>query len=412
MIKLTEAEIKQLTDKGHNRVALGEPNNWSWNEVLFEGVWPNSATGKDITVTEKTIDNIIENFYNNVRGQTYKDTTKPTVPWDYGHESTKEAAGWISEIEKRDKELPTGKKVKSMWVKNYSWTPSAQAGIKGDVWLFSSVDLNDFYNPVTGKTYKDVLFGIALTNRPAVKYCASVRLSEPNITPPGNEGEHKKGEIKMPLLKLRAILVGQGVNLAEGVADDTIEYAAVEKIRGQSEIITLNEKKVAELTEGKAKSDKELAEAKESLKKVEDEKKALAEAAVKEKKTKLEEAAKNAYTPAQLTEGKTSFQAAMKTGNLELAEAILAEKGVAFKETRKDEGKEDEDEKEMGESGKDWDNQSSKFKDATIRKHMKENKMDDDEDGKNYGKADAACKKEFNRKYAEAEAEKKKGGKK
>jgi hypothetical protein len=295
-------------------------------------------------------------------------------------------------------------------VKNYSWTPSAQAGIKGDVWLFSSVDFNDFYNPVTGKTYKDVLFGIALTNRPAVKYCAMVKLSEPNNAPPVNEGEQPKGEIKMPLLKLRAILVGQGVNLAEGVADDTIEYAAVEKIRGQAEIITLNEKKVSELTEGKAKSDKELSEAKDSLRKVEDEKKALAEAAITKKKIKLEEAAKTAYTPAQLAEGKTSFQSALKTGNLELAEAILAEKGVAFKETRKDEG-EGEDEKEMGEDGKDWDNQSSKFKDSQIRKHMKENKMEDDEDGKNYGKADAAMKKEFNRKYAEAEAEKKRGKK-
>ena len=95
---LTEAELKQLTARGHNRVMLGESGDWSWNEVLFEGVWPNSATGKDITVTEKTIDNIIENFYNNVRGQIYKDTTKPTVPWDYGHESTKEAAGWVAEI--------------------------------------------------------------------------------------------------------------------------------------------------------------------------------------------------------------------------------------------------------------------------------------------------------------------------
>jgi hypothetical protein len=406
-IGLTESELKQLIEQGHNRIQLGEQGNWSWNEVLFEGIWPNSATGKDITVVEKTIDNIIKNFYDNVRGQSYKDTQKPTVPWDYGHESNKEGAGWVAEIEKRDKELPTGKKVKSMWVKNYSWTPKAQDGVKNGVWLFSSVDFNDFYNSVTGKTYKDVLFGIALTNRPAVKYCASVRLSEPDDAPPGDEGEHKEGGIHMPLLKLRAVLVGQGVNLAEGVADDTIEYAAVEKIRGQSEIITLNEKKLTEVTEAKNKAEKELGESKASLAKVEAEKKALAEAEKTKKKIELEEAAKIAYTPAQLTEGKTAFQAAMKSDNFELAESILAEKGVAFKETRKDEGQadEDEDEAEMAE-GKDWDSQSSPYKEKKMAAWVKDKKMDEEEKGV-WNKADAACAKEHNAKMG-----KKAGGKK
>ena len=407
--KLSEIELKEYEAQGYTRIKLGESDS-SWNEITFEGEWPNSKTGSNITITEKTIDNMIKNFNDNVRGLCYKDTGKPTVNWDYGHEAEKEAAGWISELEKRDKTLPTGKKVKSLWAKNYTWTPLAQDGIKSGVWLFASVDYDDFTNTVIGKTYKDVLFGVALTNRPAVKYMQSVCLSEANNAP-GDKPDIKQGAKPM-LAKLRALLVGQGVNLAEGVADDTIEYAAVEKIRGQAEIITLSEKKLSEVTEAKNKSEKELSEAKTKLAEIERKNKELAEAEVNKKKAELEESAKKVYTPAQLKEGKTAFQVALSEGKIELAESILAEKGVAFKETRKDEGEaEDEDEDEGGKAdmSKDWDNQSNVYKDKKISAHMKEHKMDEDEKGA-YDKAEKVVAKEHNQKYSEHK--KKAGGKK
>jgi hypothetical protein len=412
--KLSEGELKQIIALGFTRVQLGEGSN-AWNEIAFEGEWPNSKTGKNIIITEKTIDNWIKNFYDNVRGLNYRDqATKkvmgPTVNWDKGHESDREAMGWVAEIEKRDKTLPTGKKVKSAWVKNYSWTPAAQEAIKAGEWLFPSVDYDDFTNTVTGKTYKDVLYGIALTNRPAVKYTEPIQLSEPDGTPGGHKPDIKEGAKPM-LAKLRALLVGQGVNLAEGVADDTIEYAAVEKIRGQAEIITLSEKKLSETVEAKDKAEKELSEAKTKLSEIEKKNKELAEAEITKKKVELEEAAKKAYTPAQLSEGKTSFQVALSEGKLELAATILAERGVAFKETRKDEGKEADESEDETDTSKDWDNQSSTVKDKAIMGYMKDKKMDEDE-SKNYTKAESAVSKAHNQKYAEAKAAKKAGGKK
>jgi hypothetical protein len=407
-LTLSETELKELTDAGYTHVQFGEASN-TWNEVTFEGVWPNSKTGQNITITEKTIDNMIQWFNENVRGLCYKDTGLPTVNWDYGHEADKEAAGWISQLEKRDKTLPTGKKVKSLWAKNHSWTSAAQEAIKDDVWLFASVDYDDFTNTVTGKTYKDVLFGVALTNRPAVKYMQSIRLSEGQATPPVNAGEHAKGETKPMLNKLRALLVGQGVNLAEGVADDTIEYAAVEKIRGQSEIITLSEKKLSETVKAKDEAEKKLSEAEKKLSEIEKKNKELAEAKITEKKAELEEAAKKAYTPAQLKEGKTSFQIALAEGKLELAETILAEKGVAFKETRKDEGESESESEDEADMNKDWDNQSNSHKDKKIMAYMKDKKMSE-EDDKAYNKAEKAVAAEHNQKYAEHK--KKAGGKK
>ena len=406
--KLSESELKEISEAGFNRIVLAEGSD-HWNEVCFEGEWPNSKTGSNITITEKTIDSMIENFNANVRGLCYKDTGLPTVNWDYGHEAEKEAAGWISQLEKRDKTLPTGKKVKSLWAKNYSWTSAAQAAIKDDVWLFPSVDYDDFTNTVTGKTYKDVLFGVALTNRPAVKYMQSVRLSEPINTPGGNKPDIKEG-VKPMFAKLRTLLLNSGAQLSEATTDEVIEHIACEKIKSLSEIGSMTEKKLSEATEGKAKAEKELSEANKKLAEVEKEKKELAESEAKKKVATLDELAKKAYTPAQLSEGKTAYQAAMKEGKVELAEAILADRGVAFKETRKDEGEKNEAEGEdEADMSKDWDNQSNAYKTKKVEAYMADKKMDESDD-KAFNKAEAVVSAKHNAKHAEHK--KKAGGKK
>jgi hypothetical protein len=360
---------------------------------------------------------MINNFKNNVRGLEYRDPeTKrvlgATVGWDYGHEADKKSAGWIKDLEKRDKTLPTGRKVKSLWAQNYTWTPAAQEAIKAGEWLFPSVDYNDFQNTVTGKTYKDVLFGVALTNRPAVKYLEPIQLRETDSTPSGRDDKKNlKGEIKM-FGKLKELLQKNGVSLAEGVSDDTVEYAACEKIKGLSEVLSMSEKKLAETESDLKKAQAEVAAAKKKAEEEEAEKKAEKEKAEKEKKSKLMEAAKKVYTPAVFAKGETSFHEALKSDNIALAEKILAEKGVAFKETRSDEGEADAEEDAGPDTTKDWDSQDNDVKDKVITAHMKSQKMDT-EDPKSYNKAEVAVAKEHNQKYASRiAAAKKEGGKK
>ena len=52
--KLSEIELKEYEAQGYTRIKLGESDS-SWNEITFEGEWPNSKTGSNITITERRL---------------------------------------------------------------------------------------------------------------------------------------------------------------------------------------------------------------------------------------------------------------------------------------------------------------------------------------------------------------------
>ena len=366
---------KKLTDFT-GEVKLGEPGNWSWNEILREGTFINSTTGKDIVVTDETIDNIIKNFNANVRNTNYDGSGKPGVPWDYAHESDKKGAGWIIALEERIHDMPNGSKVASLWAKNDTWSKEAQEAIKDGTWKFASVDYHDYLDVETGKKYKDVLFGVALTNRPAVHGLAPIKLAEKGISQPDKADktqkpkQNTKGEIQM-INKLRAILGNMGVTLSEGSTDEYIVDKAVDRIKYLSEVNAESVKTLAE-----AKKAKETAETK--LSEVEAELKTVKLGEFNRAKAEVEAGMKKAFTPAELADPKHFASVLLAEGKFDVLKGIVEKLGVSFKETKKadeaeDEGEDDENELDPK---KEWDDNKSEAKAAAMKKYAEANKFD------------------------------------
>ena len=370
-------------------VKLSE-GEFSWIEMLREGEFVDSNSGTKVKVTEATIDNLIRSFDEKVRGQ--------DLDVDYEHKRDpnhgSDAAGWFGEVQKRDHEMPDGKKVKSLWMKPKSWTPEAQEDIRSGKRKYFSIEFHDWKNPETGKFFKDVLFGGALTNRPAVKYLAPVTLSEGKETA-AKAQKTTKGAT--PMQKVKAMLASMGVMLSEDASAEVIEYAAADKIKALSEINTMQAKELTELKEKTAKGEaaiKELVEVKEKQKVKE-----LAE--MEAKKAVILDAAKKAFTPAELKDEKHYFSALLSESKFELCEQILKDKGISLKETKHLDEDEAEDEDEKGKDpSKDWEDHSSDQKHAAVQAHMKANKMDESEKS-SYAKAAKACEAAHNAKYAE-----------
>jgi len=163
-------EAKQLLQEGGmgalnrfvNVVKLNEDVNEV--EILRTGEWDHPQYGK-IKITEPVIDNMIKNFYNNVRGV--------DLAVDQAHKPDDGAAGWFKELRKED----TGIAVRLM--AKIEWTPTGKELIKSKIFRYFSPEFTFNYKDAeTGNQIKNVLFGGALTNRPFIKGMAPVLLDE------------------------------------------------------------------------------------------------------------------------------------------------------------------------------------------------------------------------------------------
>ena len=238
---------KRLTDTAAN-LALGADNDWSWIEICREIDAPHEGQGQ-VDITEKTIDNMIGHFKKGVRGLFENDLsgnpdfTKPILDIDYDHKEDpakgNKAAGWIKDLKKEYVQLKDGRKVASLWAKPGHWSSDAQAAIQNKEYKFTSVEYDDWTDPETNKTYKDVLFGTALTNRPFVKEQAAVTLSETTTK-----------EAKKPMLKKLKEMFGitGAVKLAEDATDDVIVEATISHIKTLTEAKNVSDTKLAEAT--------------------------------------------------------------------------------------------------------------------------------------------------------------------
>jgi len=113
-------------------------------------------------ITPETFKHIEENFNRNVR--------KVELAIDPEHKHTEGAYGWIKKLINR------GQKGLYALVE---WTKLGKDAIKNKIYKYISAEYAPSYtDPETGKTYKDVLLGAALTNRPFIKGMKPVSLSE------------------------------------------------------------------------------------------------------------------------------------------------------------------------------------------------------------------------------------------
>lgn len=145
---------------------IGLSENLSDNklvEIMRTGEWKHPVYG-ELKITDKTLENIIYNFNDKVRGT--------DIPIDLEHEASQhkgEAAGWIKNLIKKGNKL----------LAEIEWTKLGQEKIKDKIYKYFSPEFKfNYQDTETGKIYKDVLFGGGLTNKPFIKRMNPVMLSE------------------------------------------------------------------------------------------------------------------------------------------------------------------------------------------------------------------------------------------
>lgn len=140
--------------------AQGAPT--SWIQAMPLGTYTHPFFG-EIEFTPERLKNFAASVRNNVR-QTELDV-------DYDHKmNSGEAAGWVKEAEFRDNE--------GLFIL-VEWTKTAAAKIKEKAYKYFSPEFAESWkHPKTGATYKDVLFGGGITNRPFLKDILPLNLSE------------------------------------------------------------------------------------------------------------------------------------------------------------------------------------------------------------------------------------------
>jgi len=135
-------------------------------EIMRTGEWKHPTYG-ELKITDETLENIIYNFNDKVRGI--------DIPIDLEHEVSQhkgEAAGWIKNLIKKGNKL----------LAEIEWTKLGEEKIKDKIYKYFSPEFKfNYTDNETGKVYKDVLFGGGLTNKPFIKRMNPVMLSE-NIT--------------------------------------------------------------------------------------------------------------------------------------------------------------------------------------------------------------------------------------
>jgi phage I-like protein len=187
------------------QLADGEATK-TWIQAMPLGRYDHPVYG-EINITPDIVTQFAENVNNEVRGQ--------KLDIDYDHKAYGgEAAGWVEKAEARHDGL---------WL-FVDWTKKAYELIKEKAYRYFSPEYNDEWkHPKDEKTYKNVLFGGAITNRPFLKDILPINMSElftgatPPAPPAPTPPDPSKGGHRMDPKVLRATL-----GLAEDATDEQV----------------------------------------------------------------------------------------------------------------------------------------------------------------------------------------------
>lgn len=148
-------------------------------QILRVGKFNHPKYG-EFEITPLVLAEMKKNFENKIRGI--------DIALDYFHKSDEEASGWLKSLELREDGT-------ELWG-IVDWTLSAKKKLsEREIRYFSPDFAFEWTDPETQVTYKNVLFGGGLTNRPFVKDMAAIVASE------------KKGENMPTLQELEARIV-------------------------------------------------------------------------------------------------------------------------------------------------------------------------------------------------------------
>lgn len=215
-------------------------------QILRTGSFNHPRYGR-FEVTNQTLAEMKKNFDDKVRGI--------DVAFDYFHESDKEASAWVEDLilEEDGSEL---------WAQ-VKWTPKASKMLAEKELRYFSPDFAfKWQDPESGATYRNVLFGGGLTNRPFVKEMQAI-VADENQTGVKDMTELEKAQARVKELE------AQNVKLSE-------DKSAMEKKMGEMPAPS----KVDELEKQIAALQAELAKAKQDQEAMLAEKKKAEEAKV------------------------------------------------------------------------------------------------------------------------------------
>lgn len=148
-INLSEIELKE-----------GKPIK-KWVQMFRLGHWNHPRYGK-LKFTEEIFDGFVKSFNDRVR--------RVELAIDQEHKPEQGAVGWIKQVDNRGE--------KGFWAL-VEWTKEGVKLVADKVFQYLSGDFDyEWKDEETGKKYKNVLFGAALTNRPFIKGMSPINLSE------------------------------------------------------------------------------------------------------------------------------------------------------------------------------------------------------------------------------------------
>lgn len=167
--KLSEKEAETSAFKQANAVVLSpkltDPQfyiqlseNTQDIKILYVGKFKHALFG-DFEVTEKDLQNAVENFNNKIAVR-LDESGNPELPANYQHASfeknpeTSKASGWIKSIYLKGKEL----------FAKMDWTEKAKEFIKSKEFKYISPEFTKNWEDENGKKHGFTILGIALTN--------------------------------------------------------------------------------------------------------------------------------------------------------------------------------------------------------------------------------------------------------
>ncbi len=207
----------------------GRPDS-SWLQAFPVGEYTHEVYGK-IKMTVDRARTMAHNIISRVRGI--------DLAIDYGHDSSGEAAGWVTSAEARQDGL---------WL-FVEWTKEAANSIReGKYRYFSPEYMDAWTHPQTGDKFKDVMVGGGLTNRPFLKNILPVNLSEIEGHQDPQAHEQEGGGTVGLLEQLQKAL-----ELGEDADEDAIMEALATALQPDPKVEddpeTLSEEQVAKILE-------------------------------------------------------------------------------------------------------------------------------------------------------------------
>jgi hypothetical protein len=161
-----------------NCLLFSDSEGGTWIQAMGVGTYHHPVYG-DLDFSQQRL----QAYANSVNNRILQ--KEPDI--DYEHKMGPQggiAAGWVKQAQVRDNGL---------WL-YVTWTPQAQQKLKDGEYRYFSPEFDDEWtDPKSQVTYKDVLFGGALTNRPFQKDLVPINLSEMVGATMGNDNNTNQG---------------------------------------------------------------------------------------------------------------------------------------------------------------------------------------------------------------------------